>query len=467
MVSILIENGLVLTMDRGKKIIENGSVAIEGNRIVEVEKTVALKGRYEAERVINAEGKLVMPGLIDAHTHMESYLGKGLIENVPVIQWVERYMKWYASYLEDEDCYNAALGSCLEMIKTGTTCCIEWLTQTGQEQMSIRAVKDIGIRAVMGICAMDLFEPSAGAQPGFESYRESTEKCLKRIEAFIINNHNAEGGRIKAWINLLQTSNSSDELCKGVKQLAEEYEVGILTHAGVTKEYNDMDLAAFGMTLVKRFDRLGLLGQNLLSAHMGCITGEEFILVKERGVNVVHVVSASMHGAYGSVLGGLIPEMLSAGINVALGCDGANCGNFFDMVRQMNLVATAHKEVKRDPVVITPWQALEMATINGSKACLMENEIGSLEPGKKADIILFDLRRPEWTPVHRYNLVNNLVYSASGDSVDTVIIDGKIVMENRKMFTVNEAEVIEKAQQSTEQILKRAGFPKMEMPQLY
>ena len=123
-------------------------------------------------------------------------------------------MDWYASYLEDEDLYNAALGSCLEMIKTGTTCCIEWLTQPGQEEMSIRAVSDIGIRAVMGICAMDRFEPSAGAQPGFESSQENTEECLERVESFIKNHHNAMNGRIKAWINLLQTSNSSDELCK-------------------------------------------------------------------------------------------------------------------------------------------------------------------------------------------------------------------------------------------------------------
>ena len=182
---------------------------------------------------------------------------------------------------------------------------------------------------------------------------------------------------------------------------------------------------------------------------------------------MVHIVSASMHGAYGSVSGGLIPEMISAGINVALGCDGANCSNFFDMIRQMNLVATAHKEIKHDPGVITPWQAIEMATINGAKACLMRKEIGSLEPGKKADMILLDLKRPEWTPVHRYNLLNNLVYSATGDSVDTVIIDGTVVMEDRKITTLNESEVLEKAQQSSENILRRAGFPKKEMQPLY
>lgn len=228
-----------------------------------------------------------------------------------------------------------------------------------------------------------------------------------------------------------------------------------MTHAGVVEPMVELTMKRFGLRDIERLDKLGILGSDVLSAHMGWLSGKEFTILKEKGVNVAHCPSSSMHGAYGSISRGLIPEMVEAGINVAIGCDGTTCSNHLDMVRQMYLVATTHKEVRLSEKVMHPSKVIEMATLNGAKALLLDRQVGAIEIGKKADLVLFDLKRPEWTPVHRYNLLQNLVYSASGDSVDTVIVDGKILMENRKIKTIDEEAVIEGAQEKVADLLNK------------
>ena len=205
---------------------------------------------------------------------------------------------------------------------------------------------------------------------------------------------------------------------------------------------------AFNLTPIERFYRLGVLGPNFALTHMGWITEREMLLLKETEASVIHCPSASMKGAYGSISMGKFPELIALGVNVGLGSDGPAASAFQDMVRVLFLASGGHKEARLDPRVMPPKKVVELATVNNSKAFLMSDRIGSLEKSKSADIVIFDLMRPEWIPVSEINLVSNLVYSASGDSVDTVIVDGKVIVENRVVKTVDEMEILERAQKA-------------------
>lgn len=459
MADILIKNGYILTQDKERTIIEDGAVAIQGDRILEVGKASELEKRHKVLKVINARNKLVMPGLIDSHSHLECYLSRGLLDDILCVPWIVRYFSWYYGLLTDEIYNLAAKLTCLEMIKTGTTCFCDCGTINTLEDAAVRAVEEIGIRGVLGRIMMDIYDPPA-LEGIPEHLKETTKEALDRGEEFIKKYNGGANGRIQAWLDLQQMPNSSDELCHGTKALAGKYRVGILTHAAVTEPMVRMTEERFGLPDIERCHKVGLLGPNFMAAHMGWVNGKELYLLKQTNSNVAHIPGSSMRGAYGSVIRGRFPEMVSMGINVALGCDGASCGNFYDMVQQLYLAATAHKEVRLDATIMKAQEVLDMATVNGARALLWERDIGSLEAGKKADIAIFDLMRPEWLPVGKVNLVSNLVYSATGDSCDTVIIDGQIVMENRKVLTVNERRLLEQAQETFQEVVRRADWLK-------
>ena len=447
-VDLLVEGGWMITMDSKRRIFENGAVAIRGNRIVDVGKTSEIKKGYRAPKTISAKDKLIIPGLVDAHIHTHHTLTKGMIDDISCNPWCDQAFAFCFANLNPESYYISALITCLQMMKTGTTSYIECGTVPPMEDRVVKAIEETGIRAVVGRVMWDLFEG-----PGFRSYptrsrgckRETTEEALSRAEDFIKRSNGKANGRIQTWFSLHQVPNCSPKLCRGVRDLSDKYDLGILTHAGVVEEMVQWTVQRFGMRDIEYLSTVGILGPDFLAAHMAWITGNEMMLIRETKSNIVHNVSSSMKGGYGSVSRGKFPEMISAGINVALGCDGANCSNHLDMVREMFLAAVAHKEVRQDTTVMPPELVLEMATLNGAKAMKLEKRIGSLEPGKLADLVLFNLNRPEWVPTHRFNLIRNLVYSASGDSVDTVIIDGKVTVENGRCVTVDEEEIYREA----------------------
>jgi cytosine/adenosine deaminase-related metal-dependent hydrolase len=206
-----------------------------------------------------------------------------------------------------------------------------------------------------------------------------------------------------------------------------------------------------------------MLGQNVVLVHMVHVDDNELRIVSDYGVNVVHCPTTALKVAYGVTQIGKFPEMLDAGVNVCLGCDGSNAANYMDMVRATYLAAGLFKDARRNPKMIPAETAFEMATRHGAKAMLMTDEIGSLEAGKKADMVLFDCHRPEWVPLH--NVANSLVYSATGQSVDTVFVDGRIVVEHGRMTTVDEDEIYCRAQAAGEAIIARTGLPrKMKWP---
>lgn len=452
MEDFLIKNGTIVTMDDKRRIITDGAVACSGSKIIDVGKTEELSKKYRLFEIIDAKNKLVMPGFINAHCHAIQHLNRGLFVGLGATPWLEALWKYYWPQIKKEELHTSAMFMALEMIKTGTTCFVDCGTHPLYGQQVVKAVEKSGIKAVLGRSASDIHKPPL-LPP--EALRETTESAIKNGEAFVKRWDHAANGRIRAWFQLHQIFNCTDELCLAAKENADRYGVGILTHAAVHSSMNEISLKRFGSTEIERLNRLGVLGPNLLATHMGWITEKELYMLKEQNVKVCHCPSASLFFSYGSFIGKMFPRMLDAGVTVALGTDGGNCSNFMDMVREMYLASACHKEVTGDPKIMPAEKVLEMATINGAKALLMDGEIGSIEKGKNADIIFFDLQKPEWIPSNKYSILNNLVYSANGSSVDTVMINGKIIMENRKVKTFKEQMVLEKAQKTGEKIIEK------------
>ena len=252
--------------------------------------------------------------------------------------------------------------------------------------------------------------------------------------------------------------NITKELYLQIHKLAARDKVLVQMHAAVNRAQVDWVKTHTGKTTIEYMDSIGILGPNWVLTHMAILSEKELRMLKEKDVKVCHNPGASMHGAYGACIVGKFPEMIAMGITVVLGTDSSSANNSLDMFRAMYEVATAHKEIRLVPDLIPPEKALEMATIDGARALMWNDEIGSLEKGKKADVIVIDSHRPNWIPMHDFSIVPNLVYSGSGDDVETVIIDGQIVMENRQFKTINPNDVLEEAQKCTEKIVSKLAY---------
>ncbi len=480
MVDILIKNArLTLTMDEQRRLLENAAIAIDEGKIIDIGDTAVLKKKHKAEHVIEGKDFFVTPGLVNGHIHLESAYDKSMADDVPVVPWCERYFSWTYMNLTDENYYYAVLKNLLECLKTGTTTVCDCGTIQTMEDSPAKAVEEIGMRAVLGRDLMDVHEATKTAYASYDAFtelcgklRETTDQCLKRSEDFIKKYEGAANGRIKAWMDLQQVCNSSPELCKGTRELANKYGVGILTHAGVSHDMVEMTRKRFGMRDIEYLYNQGVLGPDFMAAHMAWVNGSELLMLKETNSNVVHVPGSSMHGVYSAVsMRGKIPQMVNMGINVCIGNDESSTGTAHDLVRDIWTVAVGHAEAWHPYVFPDPDlfmlktadpnpKVLEMATLDGAKALGWDKDIGSIEVGKKADIVMWNLKRVQWVPVTKYNVVNNFVYNGTGNSADTVIIDGKIVMENGAVKTVNEEKVIDKVQKFGEKIIPTAPWIK-------
>ena len=470
MADILIHGGIVLTMNPEWKIFPNGAVAVQGDRIIGVGETTDLRRKYPTpKKIIDAKNKLVMPGLINAHTHLHLELIKGMVPgnygygNPWMLRVGGLYMR---SQHTKERGYLSAMLGCAEAIRGGATTLIDCGPPPRFEETHARAIADSGVRGVIASRAQDLFGPPGfvGTKEDMELYGATAEENINRIEDLMQKYNNTADGRLSMWPCLFYMPNASDKLCAMCKELADKYKVGVAGHANVMKPMVEVSIQGWGKTPIMRLYDSGALGKNVLLAHTAYMSGKDILAVRETNTSLAHCVLASMSLQYGSCLFGHFPEMVDMGINITIGSDAAVCGNHWDMVRIMNATFLVHKETKFECNLWPPKAVVEMATWNGAKALCMEEEIGSLEPGKKADIILFDLARPEWVPVHRYNLIENLVLSATGDSVDTSIINGKVVMEGRVIKTFDMDRLVAEAQKEGEAYLEGVDFLGTEKP---
>ena len=448
-VDVIVKGGVVITMDAARTIYNDGAVAIKADKIVAVGKASDITRQFKAATQIDAQGGLIMPGLIDAHNHPGQYLSKGIGDDVGILQWLYERVYPYEAHCEEDDVYLSSLGNFVEMILNGTTC---FCDPGGYHEHSLaRAAKDIGIRGILSRSTRDLHSAS---YPLPDNLRETTEQAIERGTKLV--EQYKDGDLLRAWYSLRVPYNVSDELCVALRDLAARHGVAIHSHVCAQDGENEMSVKRWGVRVLERLRQLDMLRPNLYLVHMGWVTDEEIGWLAENDVKVAHCPSASMHGAYGNISRGTFPKMHKAGVNISLGSDSVTAGRTLDMFRVMYLAACAHKDATLDPHAFGAHAALEMATIKGARAILWDDAIGSLEAGKKADLIVVDTRAPCWHPMG--DPVRTLVYSGGGDSVRTVLVNGRVIMRDRVFPGIDMAWLTTEIERRSKRILDRANI---------
>lgn len=461
-VDILITGGTVITMDPARRVIEDGAVAVVGERIEDVGLAGELQARYEPRRTINARYRVIMPGLIDGHGHA----GHGLVKSLGEGRSGEWYRACEIIYAEGstEEFWRAeALLAATERLKFGVTTGITFfgggdsVMRTDDPRYGdahLQAVETVGIREFLAVGPRRPPFPRKYSHWSGESRRDvmvSFEEQLKTCESLIQKWHGKANGRLNLCM-MFPTYHPESEM------LSEAGFQDLLSRAhavrALTRKYGllfTQDGHARG-TVKYAHEKLGILGPDALLSHSTELTEEEIQICRQTGTRIVHNPSAvaSMTGRCP------VPELLDAGVTVMLGSDGIAPDRSYDMFRHMFQAMRYHRFYYRDPSYLPPGKVLEMVTIDSARALGLEKELGSLERGKRADIILIDMFKPHLMP---FNMpVYRVAYFANGNDVDTVIVNGRILMEKRQVQTVNEVEVLELAQKETENALRRTNL---------
>jgi 5-methylthioadenosine/S-adenosylhomocysteine deaminase len=442
----------LVTVDAGRRIISDGAIAIDGDRIAAVGKAADIAATA-ADTVIDGRGKLALPGIFDTHVHNAQQLGRGCGDEA--YSGPERLFRrlWVVeAHMDRGDALCAARLAQLEMLHAGTTCFADPGSYFAAE--TAQAVGESGMRGIIARTVFDMGQTVMGNLP--QGFFEPTEEALARADEMVAEYDGALDGRLKAWFSMRVPVACSDQLLRRLSGLAERRGVGIIGHACENRDEVIASHLKYAMGDVSRLEHLGLLGPNLLLLHMGWVDPKELHLLARRGVKVSLAPSASLHQAMGNISHGKAPEMIELGLAPSLGSDSAMSSNFLDALRQAFLIVGGLHEARLDPKVLRPETAVEMLTINGARCMLWDADLGSLEVGKKADVTLLDIMRPEWQPVH--NPIANLVYCAHGGCADTVIVDGKVLMRGGKVLTLNALDLYEEARDRAGSLIRRAGL---------
>jgi 5-methylthioadenosine/S-adenosylhomocysteine deaminase len=413
-VDILIRNGQVLTLNPYQEMIADGAVAIRGDHVAAVGESAAMDPQ-QARKVIDARGGIVMPGLVNTHTHAAMTLFRGLADDLPLMNWLNDHIFPAEATLDHRKVYCGALLACAEMIMSGTTTfCDMYLF----EDAVARAAQQAGMRAVVGEVLFDFPSPHYGPiEEGF-AYTE------KLLEAY-------QGDPLVT----VAVEPHSPYLCAPAVltrafDLAQRHGVPMVIHLSETAAEVATLRQRYGLTPVEHLEALGILAPNVLACHCVALTAEDIQRLKHYDVKVSHNPESNMKLASGVAP---VPQLLAAGVCVGLGTDGAASNNNLDLFLEMDTAAKLHKVQRLDPTVLDADTVLRMATMDGARALGLSDRIGSIEPGKKADLIVIDTRQPHLVPM--YHPVSHLVYAVKGSDVTTVIINGRVVMEGGRILT--------------------------------
>ena len=449
-IDILIDGGTIITMDSKRRIINDGSIAVSSDRILEIGKRSDLESKYQPKKRIDASNHVVLPGFINGDVHITGTLYRCFVPDdinsyTMVYEWV---FPMYEGFTPEDEYHATRLG-CLEMIRTGTTTFAEGGSADDVSHVA-QAVDETGIRAVLGRWSWDLVTES-------KKFRMTTDEALKDCENLVEEFQKRNHPRMSFHPMLLGIGTASDELIKGAKSLADSYDLTLSMHRNEDAIEVDQCVQACGKKPIEYLEDIEALSSRVRLRHMAYTSDEEVAAIARHDVKVVADVTSYLRLAYGITKHGKFPEMLEQGVCVSMGIDGATSSDFLDMGRAMHIAASIFKDSRMDGKLIPTEQALEMATINGAKSLGMEDTIGSLEAGKKADIVLFNRMRPEWVPM--WDPASTLVWSADGKSVETVIIDGNVVLEDGEFTGIDEKEVLSNAAQQAKICNERIGLP--------
>jgi 5-methylthioadenosine/S-adenosylhomocysteine deaminase len=428
---ILIKNGTILTMDPSDSIINNGLIGINGEQISFIGEE---KGNpINAEFVIDAKNGIILPGLVNGHTHAAMTLFRGLADDLPLMEWLNNYIFPAESRIDSYFVHTGTSLACAEMILSGTTTfCDMYLF----EEAAAQACKEAGMRSLIGEVLYDFNSPNYGSIDNGFIYTESLiEKwCGDPLVSIAIEPHSL--------------FTCSPDLLKTAGKLSIKYKVPLITHLSETEDELRFVEKTYGKRPVHHLNSLGILGPNLITCHCVHVSSDEIKMLKEKNVKIIHNPESNMKLASGIAP---VQEMISSGITVGIGTDGCASNNDLDLFTEMGTAAKLHKVKEMDPTVMDAKTVLRMATINGAKALGMDKITGSIEIGKKADIIVVDTNKPHLTPI--YNPYSHLVYSARGSDVVHSIINGRLVMSQRELLTIDVKDVIKKAEGIAKRIM--------------
>src|SRR6202171_3061343 len=438
---LVIAGGTVVTMDAERRILEDGAIAVKGDAIVDVGTRAQIEAKYAAATHIDARGKLVLPGFINGHTHVPMTLLRGLKDDVTLDVWLKNYIfpAEAKNVTEDFVRWGTRLAAA-EMIRGGVT---TFADMYYFEDAIAEETKAAGMRGILGETWVDFPAPDNKTEAAMTAY---TEKFLQRWH---------DDPLIHAAPAPHSIYLCSEKTLLDAQALARKYHAPILIHVAESKKEHDDSLAQNGATSVQYMNRIGLLGPEIIAAHCIFVDDTDRKLLAENGVGCVHNPSSNMMLASGVAP---VIEERAAGVAVGLGTDGpAGSNNDLDLMEEMDLAAKLQKITKMDPRALGAKAVVEMATIEGAKAVHLEKEIGSLEAGKKADILLIGLDAPNAVPM--YDVYAQLAYALKGKDVETVVIGGRVVMRDRKVLTVKEDEVMAKAREYGKKIAASLKLP--------
>lgn len=442
---LLLFNAGIVTMDAERRQYNNGALLIQDGRILRVGKSVELLAEFgEEAQCIDLRGRWILPGLINTHVHTSQQLGRGLGDDVDLLTWLHKRIWPYESSLTEEDSYVSTLLCGLEQIRSGVTCFAE---PGGQFVDGMgRGVTELGLRGILARSTMD------GGEGLPQVWQESTDEALAIQVDHLKRWHGQAGGRIRVWFGLRTIFNNSDELIQRTKALADQYGVGVHMHVAEIKAEVEFCQATRGATTVTHLNRLGVLDKNFLAVHCVWLTDAEIQIFAEKEVKVSHNPAAAMR-----VLGfPKIPEMLKAGVCVTIGTDGAPSNNRMTLIDEMYLTSLIHKGRLLDPTVMPAEEVLAMVTCNAARALQWEDQIGSLEAGKQADLVVINPNTATMLPM--YDPIANMVTSMRSHNVESVMVNGRWLMRDGHILTVNEAEILEEAKARAAAIIRRANI---------
>jgi len=432
---VLIHDCTILTMDSKQPIIEKGFLAIKNKQIIAVGKKTKAS-LTKAKETISGVGKVAMPGLVNCHTHIAMTLFRGATEDKPLDTWLRKTIWPLEAKLKPMNVYDGTLLGCLEMIKSGTTCFADMYFH---EDMVARAVEKAGTRAVLAEAIIEAGNSALG------------EKMLKDSVNIAKKFNGYADGRVSIRLGPHALYSCSPNLLRRVREAALRLKVGAHTHLAESLDMTESLKSKYGLREAELLEKIGFLnGLDMLAAHCLHLSDDEMHILARRRVKVAYNPVANMKFGMGAPK---INNLIKLGVTVGLGTDGPASNNSLDMFETMKIAALFQKSAYHDPTILPAETVLRMATIEGARALGLEKQFGSLEAGKRADIILLDFEKPHLTP--RHNLYANIVYSARGSDVDTVIVDGNVLMEKRKVRTLKEDEVMERAQRTASNLINR------------
>jgi 5-methylthioadenosine/S-adenosylhomocysteine deaminase len=461
---VLIEHlDFALTVDAGDTVLTDASLLVRDDRIADIGPSGSVRQRLsgrEPDQVLSGRGRGAIPGLVDAHVHLSETLSRAVFPDVLGTRaWVFHWAKPFYAHVDDEDERVSVLLGTAEMLRSGTTCFLDMGAQN-DAGLTARAAASTGIRGIVGRHAADRMPSEIPAGWSSEMLEHhffpSHQVALEVLAAQVKEWNGYADGRIGCWVNIEGKEPCSLELHIGARELAASLGVGTTYHLATSIEEARVSEQRYGCWPVTRIAAHGGLGANLVLAHASALTDDEVSLLAEAGTAVAFCPSSSLKLAKGATAIGKYVELVGAGVSVGLGTDGVSAGGNLNLHRQVHLMAGLFKDARLDPALIGARQALRMATIEGARALGWADRIGSLEVGKQADFVLFDLDHHEWTPYA--DPLQALVWSASPASIDSTWVAGRALFTGGRVVTLDEPALRAEARDRAATIVRRAGL---------